>query len=40
MITQVRAIALRSRETIVTDFLGAAALVVTLLGSLYLPGLM
>lgn len=39
MITQVKAIARRSRETLLTDFLGAAALVVTLLGGLYLPGL-
>lgn len=39
MITQVKAIASRSRETLLTDFLGAAALVVTLLGGLYLPGL-
>jgi len=40
MFTQVKAIASRSRDTLVTDFLGVAALVVTLVGGLYLPGLM
>ncbi|MEM6480990.1 MAG: hypothetical protein AAF922_11720 [Pseudomonadota bacterium] len=40
MLMQVKAIASRSRDTLVTDFLGVAALIVMLLGGLYLPGLM
>ncbi len=40
MITQVKAIADRFRDTLLADFLGATALFVTLLGGLYLLTMM
>lgn len=39
MIRQMKAAATRSSETLLGDALGAAALMVMLLGALYLPGL-
>lgn len=38
MLHQIKTAASRSRATIVGDAIGAAALVVTLVGALYLPG--
>ena len=40
MIRQIRHTAIRSRATLLADAIGAAALMVTLVGGLYLPGLM
>ena len=39
MIHQIKIAATRSRETLLGDSVGAAALMVMLLGCLYLPGL-
>ncbi|SER45910.1 hypothetical protein SAMN04490244_101121 [Tranquillimonas rosea] len=39
MITDVKAVIHRSSDTLPQDFVGAAALVVLLIGGLYLPGL-
>lgn len=39
MIHQIKIAASRSQDTLLADALGAAALMVLLLGSLYLPGL-
>lgn len=38
MLHQMKVAALRARDTIVEDVIGAAALVITLVGALYLPG--
>ena len=40
MLTQFKAAAKRSSDTLLGDAIGAAALMVTLVGGLYLPGLM
>ncbi|MEO1139607.1 MAG: hypothetical protein AAFW87_09135 [Pseudomonadota bacterium] len=40
MLTQFKTAAKRSADTLLGDFVGAAALMVTLVGGLYLPGLM
>lgn len=39
MFHQIRTTAIRAQETILGDALGALALLVTLVGALYLPGL-
>lgn len=39
MLHQIRTAAIRAQETIIGDALGALALLVTLVGALYLPGL-
>lgn len=39
MINQIKTAALRSGNTLLGDAIGAAALVVMLVGALYLPGL-
>ena len=39
MIRQIRTAATRSSDTLLGDALGAAALMVMLMGALYLPGL-
>ena len=39
MLRQIRTAAERSSDTLLGDFLGAAALMVTLVAGLYLPGL-
>lgn len=39
MMHQIKTAAIRSSETILGDAIGAAALVVMLVGALYLPGL-
>lgn len=39
MLHQMRTAAIRAQETIIGDALGALALLVTLVGALYLPGL-
>ncbi len=39
MLHQMRIAAIRAQETIIGDALGALALLVTLVGALYLPGL-
>ncbi len=39
MMHQIKTAAIRSRETLLGDAIGAAALMVMLLGALYLPGL-
>jgi len=39
MLQQIKTTALRSRDTLMGDLIGGAALMVTLLGGLYLPGL-
>lgn len=39
MLDQIKAAAARSQETLLSDAIGAAALVVLLMGCLYLPGL-
>lgn len=39
MLDQIKTAAIRSRDTLVSDLIGGAALMVTLLGGLYLPGL-
>ena len=38
MLHQIKTAASRARDTIVLDAIGAAALMVTLVGALYLPG--
>jgi hypothetical protein len=38
MLHQIRTAALRARNTIVSDAIGAAALMIMLVGALYLPG--
>jgi hypothetical protein len=38
MLSQIKTAAARSRETLLVDFVGAAALMVMLVGALYLPG--
>jgi hypothetical protein len=38
MLHQIKTATLRARATIVGDTIGAAALVITLLGALHLPG--
>ncbi|MEM7074207.1 MAG: hypothetical protein AAGA28_08840 [Pseudomonadota bacterium] len=38
MMTQFRTAIQRSRDTLLADFVGAAALVVVLFGGLYFPG--
>lgn len=40
MLSQIKTAAKRSSDTLLGDFVGAAALMVTLVGGLYLPGLM
>lgn len=40
MLSQIKTAATRSSDTLLGDFIGAAALMVTLVGGLYLPGLM
>lgn len=40
MLTQIKTAARRSADTLLGDFIGGAALIVTLVGGLYLPGLM
>ena len=40
MLNQIKLAARESRETLLGDFIGAAALMVTLVGGLYLPGLL
>lgn len=39
MLDQIKTAATRSRETLLGDLIGGAALMVALLGGLYLPGL-
>lgn len=39
MINQIKTVAARSQETLLGDAAGAAALVIMLMGCLYLPGL-
>ena len=39
MLHQIKTAAARSQDTLLADALGAAALMVTLVGALYLPGL-
>ncbi|WP_281283974.1 hypothetical protein [Roseovarius arcticus] len=39
MIHQIKTVAARSQETLLGDAVGAAALMVMLMGCLYLPGL-
>ena len=39
MLHQIKTVAERSRDTLLGDFVGGAALMVTLLAGLYLPGL-
>jgi hypothetical protein len=39
MIHQIKTVAVRSQDTLLADALGAMALVVMLMGCLYLPGL-
>jgi hypothetical protein len=39
MFRQIKATAIRSADTLLGDFLGAAALMVTLIAGLWLPGL-
>ena len=38
MLNQIKIAAMRSRDTLISDLVGGAALMVTLLGGLYLPG--
>ncbi len=38
MVHQIKTAATRSQDTLLADALGAAALMVTLVGALYLPG--
>jgi hypothetical protein len=38
MIRQIKEVAIRSRATLLGDMIGAAALMVALMGALYLPG--
>ena len=38
MLHQIKIAASRARDTIVLDAIGAAALMITLVGALYLPG--
>ncbi|WP_412505030.1 hypothetical protein [Roseovarius sp. SYSU LYC5161] len=38
MIRQIKEVAIRSRATLLWDMIGAAALMVALMGALYLPG--
>ena len=40
MLHQIKTAAKQSRDTLLGDFIGAAALMVTLVGGLYLPGLL
>jgi len=40
MIRQIKDAAIRSQSTLLGDAIGAAALMITLVGGLYLPGLM
>lgn len=40
MLHQIKSAAIRSRSTLLGDTVGAAALMVTLLGGLYIPGLL
>ncbi|MEQ8896705.1 MAG: hypothetical protein RID23_06405 [Roseovarius sp.] len=40
MLSQFKTAAYRSRDTLIGDLIGGAALMVTLLGGLYLPGLL
>lgn len=40
MMNQIKTAASRSRDTLMGDFIGAAALMVTLIGGLYLPGVL
>jgi hypothetical protein len=39
MLHQIKTAAARSQDTLLADALGAAALMITLVGALYLPGL-
>lgn len=39
MFEQIKTAAFRSRDTLIGDFVGGAALMVALLGGLHLPGL-
>ncbi|SLN12436.1 hypothetical protein PEL8287_00359 [Roseovarius litorisediminis] len=39
MLGQIKTAAIRSRDTLLVDAIGAAALMVTLVAGLYLPGL-
>ena len=39
MLSQIKAAASRSRDSLMSDLVGGAALMVTLVGGLYLPGL-
>ncbi len=39
MLHQIKTVATRSQDTLLADALGAAALMITLVGALYLPGL-
>ncbi len=39
MIHQIKTVAARSQDTLLSDAIGAAALMVMLMGCLYLPGL-
>lgn len=39
MFKEIKAVAIRSQDTLVADALGAAALMITLVVGLYLPGL-
>ncbi|MDR9393508.1 MAG: hypothetical protein RI571_04180 [Roseovarius sp.] len=38
MIRQIKEVVIRSRATLLGDMIGAAALMVALMGALYLPG--
>ncbi|SEK92922.1 hypothetical protein SAMN05421666_3114 [Roseovarius nanhaiticus] len=40
MLHQIKTAAARSQETLLADALGAAALVILLMGCLYMPGLL